>query len=237
MKRNLEGAGIKLRYFAFMMEEVEVNRAAMRGMVHEVWDKDPNSPPKQRPNRESSGAADAPSLELLAWQDGRPYFPDSILSKFADHTPEFQGIQKLKKTFEDMFPAAAQPAPVTGSGRAGGVCDFSLDDGKKPLDLTRCIDLPMVSKDEFAVTRPDGRIDFKKTSLHLSTCHCVYVLFEFGRLAEAVAVGKRPHVVISSSYEVWIGNLTDSALTLACGELFGFGTGSYEPKVVSHCPS
>ncbi|CAK9022466.1 FO synthase subunit 1 [Durusdinium trenchii] len=188
VKRNLEGAGIKLRYFAFMMEEVEVNRAAMRGMVHEVWDKDPNSPPKQRPNRESSGAADAPSLELLAWQDGRPYFPDSILSKFADHTPEFQGIQKLKKTFEDMFPAAAQPAPVTGSGRAGGVCDFSLDDGKKPLDLTRCIDLPMVSKDEFAVTR----------------------------LAEAVAVGKRPHVVISSSYEVWIGNLTDSASSPAC---------------------
>ena len=44
---------------------------------------------------------------------------------------------------------------------------------------------------------------------------------------------KRPAIVIGDDFSVWIGNTTDAAVTVECGELFGFGTGSYEEKVVS----
>lgn len=57
------------------------------------------------------------------------------------------------------------------------------------------------------------------------------------RLVESAAVGKRPSIIISDTYEVWIGNTTDAALNLTCGELFGFGTGLFEPKAVSALPS
>ena len=49
--------------------------------------------------------------------------------------------------------------------------------------------------------------------------------------------GKKPAVVISDDYSLWIGNTSDASLTVSAGELFGFGRGSYEQKAVSPCLS
>ena len=38
--------------------------------------------------------------------------------------------------------------------------------------------------------------------------------------------------MVSDKYEVWLGNLGTAVLDLEPGELFGFGTGSYETSVV-----
>ena len=45
--------------------------------------------------------------------------------------------------------------------------------------------------------------------------------------------GKKPAVVIGDDFSIWVGNTSDAAITLAAGELFGFGRGVYEQKQVS----
>lgn len=52
-----------------------------------------------------------------------------------------------------------------------------------------------------------------------------------GRLGTSVGRTKRPHIAITSNLSVWLG-AGDSDLTVEPGELFGFGTGSYEAVVV-----
>ena len=42
----------------------------------------------------------------------------------------------------------------------------------------------------------------------------------------------KPSIMVSDKYEVWLGNLGTAVLDLEPGELFGFGTGSYETSVV-----
>eukprot|EP00438_Fugacium_kawagutii_P028319 Skav205364 [mRNA] locus=scaffold3980:93982:112606:+ [translate_table: standard] len=54
-------------------------------------------------------------------------------------------------------------------------------------------------------------------------------------LAElATLVGKqgKPSVIVSKGYELYIGNETDAAATYPACEMFGFGTGSFEFKLV-----
>ncbi len=56
-------------------------------------------------------------------------------------------ILKLKADFDLLFPsdpvdATSQTAvPAPPPGRAGGVCDFNIDNGAAPLDISRDIDL------------------------------------------------------------------------------------------------
>lgn len=38
----------------------------------------------------------------------------------------------------------------------------------------------------------------------------------------------RPALVLTSSYDLWIGNSSDNVVNLDAGELFGFSTGNYE---------
>eukprot|EP00438_Fugacium_kawagutii_P023793 Skav228140 [mRNA] locus=scaffold2683:22736:26272:- [translate_table: standard] len=46
----------------------------------------------------------------------------------------------------------------------------------------------------------------------------------------------KPALVLTSSYDLWVGNTSDSQLPLEPGELFGFSTGAYE-DVVLRCSS
>eukprot|EP00438_Fugacium_kawagutii_P025218 Skav218922 [mRNA] locus=scaffold2606:202536:209042:- [translate_table: standard] len=50
-----------------------------------------------------------------------------------------------------------------------------------------------------------------------------------------IAVGKnnKPSILISKEFDIFLGNLTNDALTLQAGELFGFYTGVYESKIVA----
>lgn len=54
------------------------------------------------------------------------------------------------------------------------------------------------------------------------------------RKSECALTGKKPAIVICDSFAVWLGNTTDADMTLEAGELFGFGRGTYEHKVVGN---
>lgn len=62
-----------------------------------------------------------------------------------------------------------------------------------------------------------------------------FFTWKFGtdRRAECAAVGKKPAVAIGHDFSVYVGNPSDAEITLTAGELFGFGRGAFEQKVVS----
>lgn len=54
----------------------------------------------------------------------------------------------------------------------------------------------------------------------------------FGRLAYCAGKGGRPSILISTSFEVYLGNLTNEELKLEPLDLFGFNTGQWEMKII-----
>ena len=132
-----------------------MNQSDLRTSAYNAWDADSSlSPPKTRPGREESAEVAGPELQLLAWSDGLPLFPAALLTRFPSETPEMAKIEELKQAFDLKFPASTQPRPQRGSqARAGGVCDFSLDNGLSPLDFQRTIDLPAVAPEDLQFPR------------------------------------------------------------------------------------
>ena len=49
-----------------------------------------------------------------------------------------------------------------------------------------------------------------------------------GRLGSCAMRSGKPALVLTSAFDLWIGNQTDAQVNVAPGELFGFSTGSYE---------
>ena len=135
-------------------EQIKKNQKALREIVYQGWDAMAGSPPQSRPLEENETQS-APSLQIIAWQNGAPYWPDFLNSKFAEGSDEALALLKKKEEFLQKFPA--QAAPRTGTtvrpGRAGGLCDFSIDGGAKPLDVTREIQPEQVGEADFNENR------------------------------------------------------------------------------------
>lgn len=141
-----------------MNEEVAANRAAIRSWVYEKWDADPESPPKTRPSREAV-AEEAPKFEVLAWTSGGPVWPGCLTQRFPEGSDEFNILEAKKAEFLIAYPqsrADQQSVPLGTARRAGGVCDFSLDGAREPLDVTRMIELPTIKKEELQCDRPES---------------------------------------------------------------------------------
>ena len=154
--RTLAGATPLVRYFGFTNAEFAVNSADLRTQVYNHWDGSSLSPPRSRPGTENALSASGPSLDILAWSDGCPRFPQALLNRFAEGSSERNELLKVKKVLEQKFPAATQPAPAQGrTARVGGVCDYTLDGNREPLDVSRIIDLPVVPAADFQVARQD----------------------------------------------------------------------------------
>ena len=154
--RNLKENARAVHYFGYVLNEFDKNLADIRSKVYDSWDTSPTSPPKTRVAREE--ARSPPSLNLLAWSNGAPLFPAALLSRFQEGTSEHLKMEELKESFVRKFPPAAAPSPSTsgrgGRARAGGLCDFSIDGDRQPLDPSRLIDLPQIPADSFTVARP-----------------------------------------------------------------------------------
>ena len=159
---------MKVHYCGFLLQEFQTNMTAIRTLVYNDWDKDSRkSPPQERPGRGGGGeSAPAPNLQILAWAENRPLFPAALLTRFAEGTPEFDKIHGLKKAFEVRFPAPAPSTQNTGPARVGGMCDFSIDNGRLPLDFSRCIDLPCIPAADFTKPRLDSLISLKHLRVH-----------------------------------------------------------------------
>ena len=54
------------------------------------------------------------------------------------------------------------------------------------------------------------------------------------RLGATIQKAGKPAVYISTKFELWLGNASDSDMLLKPGEILGFGTGSYKEQVVGH---
>ena len=52
------------------------------------------------------------------------------------------------------------------------------------------------------------------------------------RLATVPGKRDKPAIILSKDARVWLGNTSDSSQTWSACELFGFGTGAFEWKVI-----
>ncbi|CAK9050867.1 unnamed protein product [Durusdinium trenchii] len=206
VESRLKDERIFLRYVGFLLEEqCNENIAAIRDMVYRHWDNSQDAPPKKRVS--DNQVAEAPSLQILAWQDG-PLWPDILLSRFPEGTCEAAEMLKQKEKFDVLYPPSSRPARPQSrdrAHRAGGCCDFSVDSEAKPIDLSRTLTLTFVEEADFSESR----------------------------LGNALPTKNKPAVLISTSMCLWIGNTTDNPMAVEAGELCGFGTGSFEKKVIS----
>jgi hypothetical protein len=82
-------------------------------------------------------------LKIIAVSRGKPVFPTSVvMERFEAGSPEQDEVKKLKEAFEAEFGAenanqSSNPAPA----RANAVCDYSVDEGLRPVDTTRTVEL------------------------------------------------------------------------------------------------
>lgn len=77
------------------------------------------------------------------------------MNKFDNLSREHGELLKLKASFELEFGAdAAGPMSSPSSSgvhgdRVSGMCDFTIEGGRQPVDVTRSVELPAVALDEF----------------------------------------------------------------------------------------
>ena len=128
--------------------------AALQKIIYDLWDADPESPPKRREREDLPD----PHLEVLAWSNGVYRFPESLFNKFTPGTKSYVELTELKEEVLKVCPEAAQaetgPSGVSTAPRAGGKPDFTIEGGKEPLDVTRDVDLPIISAADFNFSRP-----------------------------------------------------------------------------------
>lgn len=135
-KRKLEGKQPDVLYCGVIKDSQKETVAFIEEQVYNAWDISAAAPAKTRPR----DPAQTPTLTCLAWVNGRPKFPDAVLNKFLDGTPQHGEIMKLKEQVLALFPASSDGAETmtAGSARAAGSPDFS---GEQVLDLGRDVDL------------------------------------------------------------------------------------------------
>ena len=142
-----------VRYVGILRHEQYGDLSKFAGSeIFKAWDTSPEAPPKRRP-QDTTAAAPALSLDLLAFRNGAPQWPSSLLAKFPAGTPEYEKLAALKKEIESEFPPTPD-AERNVDARTSGGCDYSLDDGAKPLDVTRAVELQATPADAFNVQRP-----------------------------------------------------------------------------------
>ena len=150
----LEGPGRPVHYFGLLTTEHEATSAHIRSMVYTAWDNDENLSPSKTRLRPEEQASDHPPLDLLAWSNDGPFFPQGLLDRFPQGTDEHLKLQQLKTEFQQRFGGQQEARPRQGAGggasRAGGFCDFTVDNGMQPLETTREIELPHVAAADFA---------------------------------------------------------------------------------------
>lgn len=155
---------------------------SIRETIYRSWDASAGAPPPARPPDEGEDSA-PPSLQILAWRDSAPRWPDILSTRFPEGTEEFSVLNKLKNDFRNEFPQSVsvqQPGvAIVHTGRAGGHCDFAVDGGVQPLDVTRLISLQHVSDEDFksTETRPGGPDRIDVLNLKFRKCFCFPLFF------------------------------------------------------------
>ena len=111
--------------------------ADLETQVFNYWDALPTTPPRARPRPQVNMCVEG--LQLLSSTERGPVWPETLDSKFPANSAEAKEIQELKQKFKSEFPEQVSvPAGGATNGaatvRASGQPDFSVDEGREPLD-------------------------------------------------------------------------------------------------------
>lgn len=178
MKRRLEEPTSPLRYIGIARQNdtsgaslADITKA-LRSQVWNFWDNSPQAPPKTRAQDGSAQTA-PPQLQILAWQRGRPIWPEILLSKFPENTDQHAVLESKRVQFAAKFGSAPETTGVAstsaaGTPRVGGLCDYSPDDGLRPFNFSKSVSLPAVKDQDFTVNR---LAYFKKMVVELFMSH------------------------------------------------------------------
>lgn len=166
VKQSLDPTKIPIQYCGIIGENLKKLSESVQSLVYNNWDASDLSPPRERARPERVNPVDQLQLEVLAVNRGVPCWPDVILSKFHESTEEHKTLLKMKTAFEKEFQVSQRNSTAntnrapssTPGGRCSGVCDYSVDDGKEPLDVQRVIDLQHVGLESFDSDNRPGLI-------------------------------------------------------------------------------
>lgn len=156
MERSLEGAQPPVVYYGIMRAADHKNIVSkLETQVYQHWDALETSPAKHRPRPVDDLSVSG--LKLVSCSASGPGWPEHIMQKFSEGSSERTRLQEMKAAFEVEFPpvgsgsAGAPSLPRPGGVvRVSGRPDFSLDNGKQPLDPERPVDLQIESPPEVA---------------------------------------------------------------------------------------
>ena len=76
-----------------------------------------------------------------------------MLGRFRSGSAEQEEVKKLQQKFEEMFPPdqnerSRKASPTTGANRASGLCDFSIDGGRQPVNVWKDLEILCVPVDQ-----------------------------------------------------------------------------------------
>eukprot|EP00438_Fugacium_kawagutii_P020798 Skav200239 [mRNA] locus=scaffold3882:71432:74893:+ [translate_table: standard] len=103
-------------------------------------------------------------------------WPEALSTRFAEGSDEHAQMMQKKARFEVDYPVSAVThanfRPTSSPGRVGGLCDYFVDEGTRPLDVTGEIPLAAIPMDEFT----EGRlvIVLRTLSRFCSYCNLFY---------------------------------------------------------------
>ncbi|CAK9079952.1 FO synthase subunit 1, partial [Durusdinium trenchii] len=194
VEHNLAGKAPEIFYFGCLNKDQKDVVTSITERLYQFWDASKSAPPKTR--QRQAQPQEQVALSVLAWDRGVPKWPSSLSDKFAVGTPQYLVLQDLKQQFEQLYPqSTTQPTAPENSAvppRASGQCDFSIDEGRQPMDVHRVVDLAPVATDEIGE-----------------------------RLAYVAGKGGRPSIIVTSAFEILLGNEDNAKITLDASELFG----------------
>ena len=157
MDRSLAKKSPPVRYYGCFRDDLQEHKdilATLKATAYQHWDSSSAAPPKQRPV--PAAASEEPvQLTLLGWNNGRAIWPGNILEKFATGTPQHKILLSLKEEFDRLCPnqERSDTRGAVTVPRASGSPDFSIEDGKMPIDVNRLVDLAPVSDAEAKAKR------------------------------------------------------------------------------------
>ena len=116
------------------------------------------APPKERPPTTTADpTAESLGLQLIALVRGKPVFPLAVLQgRFSEGSFEQAEIIALQKEFEDQFGQTSAAAPGRVN-RTDAQCDYTIDEGLRPLDCTRVASLRSIPISELTAEKPTGQ--------------------------------------------------------------------------------
>lgn len=234
-----------------LREDQDDVKTQLGTQLYNHWDQSSEAPAKVRPRE----AIETPVLQALAWNNGEVNFPDQLLNKFPANSKERADVLKVKEELADFFrssiplvkkeeaqaersPAAmpgAAPAVSPGKScapRAVGRPDWSIEDGTKPVDCQAPIQLEHVPAASFGVARHTVMKLWGRVLFDLQRCMAGNrMLLLYCRLAQTAMTKNKPTLIVSSTFELWIGNEGHDEITVK-GDIMGFHKGDYSEKVV-----